>query len=236
MHNIWVSRTSTTILILKCQIVLAGENRVDDGQFWILRGFLNYWEILGCVKQADWASFHLLFLIIFTLSEFPCAKSCPGASLLPRSNLFAWGNWGRVILTRKRRGHMLHANERATAQSRQIFFFPCPRHFCCCLTGFPGDLDQHFHNRVSSLTPPPSHPRAAWGAGQAPGCCAETAQPRFLPFQGEGEDAAGGCKGSAPPSTEFTLSQADSRDLPGEKLARGHQPGQPHSRFVVLRY
>lgn len=126
MHNIWVSRTSTTILILKCQIALAGENRVDDGQFWILRGFLNYWEILGYVKQADWASFHLLFLIIFTLSEFPCAKSCPGASLLPRSNLFAWGNWGRVILTRKRRGHMLHANERATAQSRQIFFFFSP--------------------------------------------------------------------------------------------------------------
>lgn len=150
MHNIWVSRTSTTILILKCQIVLAGENRVDDGQFWIPRGFLKYWEILGYVKQADWASFHLLFLIIFTLSEFPCcAKSCPGASLLPRSNLFAWGNRGRVILTRKWRGHMLHANERATAQSRQIFFPLCPRHFCCCLTGFPGDLDQHFHNRVS---------------------------------------------------------------------------------------
>lgn len=168
MHNIWVSRTSTTILILKCQIVLAGENRVDDGQFWILRGFLNYWEILGYVKQADWASFHLLFLIIFTLSEFPCcAKSCPGASLLPRSNLFAWGNWGRVILTRKRRGHMLHANERATAQSRQIlffFFFPCPRHFCCCLTGFPGDLDQHFHNRVSKVWLP--HPAIQGQSGE----------------------------------------------------------------------
>lgn len=166
MHNIWVSRTSTTILILKCQIVLAGENRVDDGQFWILRAFLKYWEILGYVKQADWASFHLLFLIIFTLSEFPCcAKSCPGASLLPRSNLFAWGNWGRVILTRKGRGHMLHANERATAQSRQIFFFsPCPRHFCCCLTGFPGDLDQHFHNRVSKVWL--SHPAKQGQSGE----------------------------------------------------------------------
>lgn len=116
MHNIWVSRTSTTILIFKCQVVLAGENRLDDGQFWILRGFVSYWEILGCVKQADWASFHVLLLIIFTLLEFPCcAKSCPGVSLLPRSNLSACGNWGRVILTCKRRGHMLHANERATA-------------------------------------------------------------------------------------------------------------------------
>lgn len=50
----------------------------------------------------------------------------------------------------------------------RFFFFPCPRHFCCCLTGFPGDLDQHFHNRVSKAwLPPPSHPRAAWGGGQS---------------------------------------------------------------------
>lgn len=39
---------------------------------------------------------------------------------------------------------------------RFFFFLPCPRHFCCCLTGFPGDLDQHFHNRVSKVSLP--HP------------------------------------------------------------------------------
>lgn len=117
-----------------------------------------------------------------------------------------------------------------------FFFLPCPRHFCCCLTGFPGDLDQHFHNRVSKVSLP--HPAIQGQPGQQvrlPGAV-QTAQPWFLPLEGEGEGAAGGCKGSAPPSTEFTLSQADSRDLLGEKLARGHQPGQPRSRFVVLRY
>lgn len=169
MHNIWVSRTSTTILILKCQIVLAGENRVDDGQFWILRGFLNYWEILGYVKQADWASFRLLFLIIFTLLEFPCcAKSCPGVSLLPDliflleaigAGLF-WHANEEDICCMQMRGPQLRADR---------FFFPCPRHFCCCLTGFPGDLDQHFHIRVSKLCLPIQPPEGSGReAGQAP--------------------------------------------------------------------
>lgn len=208
MHNIWVSRTSTTTLILKCQIVLAGENRVDDGQFWILRGFLSYWEILGYAKQADWASFHLLFLIICTLLEFPCcAKSCPGVSLLPRSNLFTWGNWGRVILTCKRRRHMLHANDRAQLGADWFFFFlsPCPRQFCCCLTGFPGDLDQHFPIRVSK-------PKARLGSG--------------------GEDGVLVGAGAQPHQQQTHLEPVGLQ----EELARGHQPGQPRSLFVVLRY
>lgn len=99
--------------------------RGKQGGWWTVldtQRFPELWEILGCVKQADWASFHLLFWIIFTPLEFPCcAKCCPAVSLLPRSHLFAWGNWGRVILTCKRRRHMLHANERASAKSRQIF-------------------------------------------------------------------------------------------------------------------
>lgn len=165
MHNIWVSRTSTTILILKRQIVLAGENRMRDWQFWILRGFLNYWEILGCVKQADWASLHLLFLIIFTLLEFPCcAKSCPAESLLPRSNLFAWGNWGRVILTCKRRGHMLHANERATAQSKQIF--PLPRAFLLLLYRISWGFGVSHTFPLGSLTPA-AHPAPGGSCGEA---------------------------------------------------------------------
>lgn len=55
--------------------------------------------------------------------------------LLPRSNLFAPGNWGRVILTCKRRGHMLHANERVRAQSKQIF--PLPGAFPSSLCRLP---------------------------------------------------------------------------------------------------
>jgi len=31
-------------------MVLAGENRRDDGQLWIASGSLSYWEILGYVK------------------------------------------------------------------------------------------------------------------------------------------------------------------------------------------
>lgn len=238
MHNIWVSRTSTTILILKRQIVLAGENRMGDWQFWILRGFLNYWEILGCVKQADWASLHLLFLIIFTLLEFPCcAKSCPGESLLPRSNLFAWGNWGRVILTCKRRGHMLHANERATAQSKQIF--PLPRAFLLLLYRISWGFRVSHTFPLGSLTPA-AHPapggscgeaaQAPWGAVQGRPChwsCAgrsgcwrckgwATLSSGSLPQPGGFQGPASGRAGPKPPSWAASLGVCCSQVLPLE--------------------
>lgn len=143
-------------------------------------------------------------------------------------------------MTCKRRGHMLHANERASAKSRQIFTPPTttprPRHFCCCLRGFPGDRDGHFHIRVSKFWLPIQPRKGSRGeAGQAP-LGARTDSPATSPAFRGGGTGAGCCKGSAPPSSKLSSSQADFRDLLWEKLAPGHQPCQPHLLFVLLRY
>lgn len=70
---------------------------------------------------------------------------------------------------------------------RSFFFFlsPCPRHFCCCLTGFPGDLDQHFHNRVSKVWLP--HPAIQGQPGEQlrlPELCRDS--PAVVPAFGGG--------------------------------------------------
>lgn len=115
------------------------------------------------------------------------------------------------------------------------FFFPCPRHFCCCLTGFPGDLDQHFHIRGSKLWLPVQPPQGSRGKQVRLPWVLCKAQPRFL--LSEGEEMGAGClQRLSPTEQQAHLHQADIRALPGEELAPGHQPGQPHLLLVVLRY